>query len=184
MLVLFWNAAGVLVTDEPTPSNVIVVLAGQEDGSRLQKGIALWNQGYGKDILLDENSQLRIYGFPKIELAREFVAHLKDSAAGHMHVCPIDGDSTLQESQSVGKCLAQYKPSTVLIVTSDYHTRRALWTFERMLPQYHWSVAATENSNEFGKHWWRHRAWARRTANEWSKLIWWELVDRWRGPPL
>jgi hypothetical protein len=28
--------------------------------------------------------------------------------------------------------------------------------------------------------WWQHREWAKVNFEEWSKLIWWELVDRWR----
>jgi DUF218 domain len=178
----FWNAARCLVADSAAPSDVIVVLSDEDDETRIQKGISLWEQGYGKEILLDENAELRIYGFRKIELAQEFVAHLKGSAAGKMHVCPVQGDSTFAETAFVGKCVLQYNAHTILLVTSDYHTRLALYTFERMLPQYQWSVAASEKSTEFGKNWWEHRQWAKHTAVEWSKLIWWEAVDRWRMP--
>jgi uncharacterized SAM-binding protein YcdF (DUF218 family) len=67
-----------------------------------------------------------------------------------------------------------------LIVTSDYHTRRALRTFQREAPDYEFSVAAAYDANEFGGQWWRHRQWAKVNFEEWLRLIWWELVDRWR----
>jgi uncharacterized SAM-binding protein YcdF (DUF218 family) len=66
-----------------------------------------------------------------------------------------------------------------LLVTSDYHTRRALSTFNRVLPR-DYSIAAVFDAREFGVQWWRHREWAKMNFDEWLKLIWWELVDRWR----
>jgi hypothetical protein len=41
-------------------------------------------------------------------------------------------------------------------------------------------VAAAYDPNEFGVQWWRHRQWAKVDFDEWLRLIWWELVDRWR----
>jgi uncharacterized SAM-binding protein YcdF (DUF218 family) len=67
----------------------------------------------------------------------------------------------------------------VLLVTADYHTRRAMSIFSRMLPQYRWSIAAAEDPSIFGKNCWENREWAKHTATEWSKLLWWEEVDRW-----
>jgi uncharacterized SAM-binding protein YcdF (DUF218 family) len=65
-------------------------------------------------------------------------------------------------------------------VTSDYHTRRALAVFSRRLPQYQWNVAAAHNPLQFGDAWWTDREWAKATFDEWSKLAWWEAIDRWR----
>src|ERR1019366_613805 len=108
-------------------------------------------------------------------------AHISGTAAGKAHVCPIRGDSTFEEAAQVDKCVSQYDARSVLLVTSDYHTRRALATFKRILPRYQWSVAASEDSAEFGKNWWEHREWAKQTVTEWSKFIWWEAVDQWRA---
>jgi uncharacterized SAM-binding protein YcdF (DUF218 family) len=68
----------------------------------------------------------------------------------------------------------------VLIVTSEFHTRRALSIFRRRLPQYEFSVAAAHDPAHFGTAWWTRREWAKVTFDEWVKLIWWEAVDRWR----
>jgi uncharacterized SAM-binding protein YcdF (DUF218 family) len=70
---------------------------------------------------------------------------------------------------------------TVLLVTSDYHTRRALSIFGKSLPAYRYEIAAASDPRDFGAQWWRHREWAKTALDEWLKLIWWELVDRWRG---
>jgi uncharacterized SAM-binding protein YcdF (DUF218 family) len=66
------------------------------------------------------------------------------------------------------------------LVTSDYHTRRAISIFRHMVLGYGYSVAAAFDSREFGVRWWEHREWAKTNLGEWTKLVWWELVDRWR----
>ena len=67
----------------------------------------------------------------------------------------------------------------ILLVTSDFHTRRALDTFSRELPNYNFSIAAAYDSREFGVQWWQHRQWAKTNLLEFCKLVWWELVERW-----
>ncbi len=89
-------------------------------------------------------------------------------------------NSTREEAKEIGKCL---KPpvSKVLLVTSDYHSRRAFSVLRQEFPQYHWSVAAVHDTSVFrAEHWWQRREWAKTTVLEWSKLVWWEAVDRWR----
>lgn len=181
--VWLWCAARFLTVNAPASSDIIIVVAGQNGEGRLRKALDLFQQGYGKQVLLDENTDLRVYGFVRAQLAEESVAHISGTAAGKVHVCPIRGDSTFEEAAHVDKCVSQYGARSVLLVTSDYHTRRALATFKRILPRYYWSVAASEDSAEFGKNWWEHRAWAKRTITEWSKFIWWEGIDHWRAPP-
>jgi uncharacterized SAM-binding protein YcdF (DUF218 family) len=60
-----------------------------------------------------------------------------------------------------------------LLVTSDYHTRRALAIFHHQLPNYQFSITAAKDDHVFGTKWWQHRRWATTTSLEWAKLIWW-----------
>jgi uncharacterized SAM-binding protein YcdF (DUF218 family) len=68
----------------------------------------------------------------------------------------------------------------VLIVTSDFHTRRAGMIFRHGLPQYEIHTVAARNEFQFGDKWWTNREWAKTTFDEYLKMTWWELVDRWR----
>ena len=68
---------------------------------------------------------------------------------------------------------------SVLIVTSDFHTRRALEGFRREFPEREDSVAA-RNDEGFGSRWWTHRQWAKTFVDEWLRLIWWKAIDPWR----
>jgi hypothetical protein len=119
-----------------------------------------------------------IYDQSLSALTQKYVSTLPE--ASKIAVCPIPGLSTDAETADVARCLQPLGPHRVLIVTSDFHTRRALSIFRHNLPQYQFSVAAASDPTHFGTAWWAHREWAKITFDEWVRLIWWEAVDRWR----
>jgi hypothetical protein len=47
------------------------------------------------------------------------------------------------------------------------------------MSSYQFSIAASLNPGEFGAQWWKHRQWAKVNVDEWMRLVWWELIDRW-----
>jgi hypothetical protein len=165
-----------LVVDEPHKADVIVVLAGETD-RRIVRGLELLDQDYAPQLVLDVPAQTKIYQWNQTELARKYVDGL--SQAGRITICPVYGLSTRAEAPEVSHCLQGTAGRRILLVTSDYHTRRALDIFSRMAPA-DYSVAAAYDPREFGVRWWQHREWAKTILKEWSKWIWWELVDRWR----
>jgi hypothetical protein len=170
------RAGEFLVVDEPRPSDVIVVLAGETD-RRPARALELLQQGYGKRVLIDVPAESNIYSFTQLDLAQKYVQSLPQAAA--VSVCPIVGLSTKAETQDVEKCLARMNAGTVLIVTSEFHTRRALSIFRRELRGRSFSVAAAYDSAQFGTHWWTHRQWAKTAVDEWLRLLWWNVVDQW-----
>jgi uncharacterized SAM-binding protein YcdF (DUF218 family) len=171
------NAGSVLVVDAPARSDVIVVLAG-EANHRPAKGLELLRQGFGRRVILDVPAAPKIYEFTEVQMAEKYVQGLPEAAS--IQVCPIEGLSTRDEARDVAGCLAHVEGSRILIVTSDFHTRRALSIFRHEIPGKTSSAAAARDSAQFGTRWWRHRQWAKVCEDEWLRLLWWELVDRWR----
>jgi hypothetical protein len=171
------KAGSFLVLDAPRPADVILVLAGETD-ARPQRALQLLAQGYGRRIVLDVPANTKIYEFTQIQLAEKFVHDLPQAAL--VSVCPIGGLSTKDESKDAEKCLAREGGKSVLIVTSDFHTRRALSVFRREIPGHEYSVAAARDEEQFGVRWWSHRQWAKTCVNEWVRLIWWKVIDQWR----
>jgi hypothetical protein len=165
-----------LVVNEPRTSDVIVVVAGETE-HRPALGLELLEQGYAPRLILDVPAQSKIYQRSQLAIAQNYVDRLPQ--AGSIRLCPIYGHSTRDEAHEVALCLQGVSPRRLLLVTSDYHTRRALSIFKRELPA-DYSIAAASDPSEFGVHWWRHRQWAKVNLEEWSKLVWWEVVDRWR----
>jgi hypothetical protein len=171
------KAGSFLVVNSPQLSDVILVLAGETD-HRPHRALDLLAQHYGKRIILDVPTNATIYEFTQIELAKKYIQDLPQASL--MSVCPIDGLSTKDESKDAEKCLRQQQPKKVLIVTSDFHTRRAVDVFRREVPEFEYSVAGAQNSEAFGEQWWSHRQWAKTFVDEWLRLLWWKAIDQWR----
>ena len=176
---LFFSATSgrFLVIDSPQPADAIVVLAGETD-RRPRRALELLSQNYAPRVLLDVPVAGKIYGLTMLDVAQQYVNQLPQKQA--VSICPIAGLSTKTESHDVARCLEQLGVRKVLLVTSDYHTRRALSTMRHELGRYQLAVAAAYDPLQFGAPWWNHRQWAKQNLDEWLKLVWWEAVDRWR----
>ncbi len=177
LIALASQAARFLVVDHPEKSDAIVVLAG-ETNVRPAHALELLHQGIAPRVLLDAETRDLIYDQQLTDIAQRYVNSLGEG--NQISVCPISGFSTNAEVDDVSRCLQSAGAHRVLIVTSDYHTRRAMTIFRHHLPQYQFSVAAARDPSRFGDAWWTNREWAKVTLDEWSKLLWWEVVDRWR----
>ena len=177
VMILAAQAGNFLIIDAPRPSDAILVLAGETD-QRAQRALDLLSHGYGRRVVLDVPANAKLYEFTQIELAQKYINDLPQAAS--VRICPIVGLSTKDESKDAEKCLQREGAKSVLIVTSDFHTRRALEVFRREVPGYEYSVAAARNDEGFGSRWWMHRQWAKTFVDEWLRLIWWKAVDQWR----
>lgn len=171
------QAARFLVVDRPEKSDAIVVLAG-ETNVRPKRALELLREGFAPRVFLDAEERNLIYDQQLIDIARKYATTLPEGNS--VSVCAIYGLSTNAESNDIDRCLQPLGAHRVLIVTSEFHTRRALMILRHRLPQYQINVAAARNPGEFGEKWWTNREWAKTTFDEWVKLTWWELVDRWR----
>ena len=173
--VLAARAGSFLVVDAPRPSDVILVLAGETD-HRPRRALELLAQGMGKRVVLDVPANSKVYEFTQIQLAQKYILDLAQAVS----ICPINGLSTRDESKDVEKCMAGEGGGRILIVTSDFHTRRALEVFRREIPGHEYSVAAAHDAEQFGVRWWTHRQWAKTFLDEWLRFIWWKAIDEWR----
>jgi hypothetical protein len=175
--IFFLLAGRLLLVDSPEHADAILVLAG-ETQVRPQEGVQLLQEGYAPRLILNVDNQERVFNFSLPELAQRWEQSLPQGQ--QMSTCTIMGLSTQEECHEAAQCLKRFNAHNVLIVTSDFHTRRALSIFQHELPGLHFSVAAAYNPVTFGTAWWKHREWAKTTFNEWTRLLWWEAVDRWR----
>jgi uncharacterized SAM-binding protein YcdF (DUF218 family) len=176
-VLLFSTSGAFLVVNGPQRADLIVVLAGETD-RRPARGLELLQQGYAPKLMLDVPVGAKIFGQQTIDIAQSYVYGLPQRE--QISICPIAGLSTKAEAQDVDRCIAPIPAKRILLVTSDYHTKRALSTFQRELSGREFSIAAAEDPKQFGRHWWKHRQWAKMNFDEWLKLVWWEVVDRWR----
>jgi hypothetical protein len=170
------NAGRLLVVDAPQPSDVILVLAGETD-RRPARALQLLGQGYGRTVMIDVPAAARIYDFTQLQLAEKYIQGLPQAAS--IRICPIVGLSTREEAHDVEKCLADEAGNRILIVTSEFHSRRALSIFRHELRGKSFSMAVARDETQFGTRWWEHRQWAKICIDEWQRLLWWSAVERW-----
>lgn len=176
LVVFAENAGRFLVVDAPERSDVILVLAGETD-RRPARALQLLDQGYGRRVVIDVPAATKIYDFSQVQLAKKYVDSLPNAAL--VRICPIAGLSTRDESHDVEKCLESEEASKVLIVTSEFHSRRALSIFRHEIGGKSFSVAAARDETQFGTRWWTRRQWAKTCLDEWERLVWWSAVERW-----
>ena len=95
---------------------------------------------------------------------------------------PQDADSTLDESLAVRHLAEQRGWKSLILVTSNYHTRRALYIFRHRLPPTISVTVASAPDGDFDpEHWWEKRISAKRFFHEFVGMLdsAWEL----RRPP-
>lgn len=165
-----------LVVNNPQPADVIVVLAGETD-LRPARALQLLSEHYAPRILLNVPANATIYNTTTLDIARDYIQQLPERAS--ITICPITGLSTKTEAHNAAACLKSWNVHSILLVTSDYHTRRALSIFKHEFPGIRFSSACATDPQQFGTHWWQHRQWAKLNFDEWVRLAWWEGVDRW-----
>ena len=179
LLLLFWlvaRSATLLVVDQPEKSDAILVLAGETE-QRPVRALELLNEGYASQVVIDVPADPKVFGSTYVQLARQWAA--EQPQASRLSICPIHGLSTKAESFEAANCLRKFELKSVLLVTSDFHTRRALGIFHKEVPEWMFSVAAVYDDTQFGAQWWKHRQWAKTNVHEWLRMFWWQVVDRW-----
>ena len=160
-----------LIVDRPVPSDVILIPSG-DFASRAGHAIYLAERGFGEHVLIDEGSETLSFG--RTLVSRRL--HQLPESTVKLHVCPIRTDSTYAESREAVSCLRSLDAHSVLIVTSDFHTRRALSIFRDAMPTATFSVASTPTAYST-QPWWSLESIATSTE-EWGAIIWWRVVQR------
>jgi uncharacterized SAM-binding protein YcdF (DUF218 family) len=178
VIFLLRQAGSFLVVNAPEHADLIVVLGGGNNDIRYWNGVRLMNEGWSPRLMLNVFDKAQTFGNRNIDLARNFVQR---TAPGRSKVCPIAENSTYDEARYLEACLRGTGVKSILLVTSEYHTRRSLSILQARLPQYRISIYAAADPYQFGQHWWRTREWAKTTLEEWERYLWWQCVDSWRS---
>lgn len=166
-----------LVIDAPRPADLIVVLAGGRS-CRALHAFQLFRKGLSRRILISARSKWEIFGTCEYELVKKFLSIQPADVRAATEVMPLQGDSSVDEAEETGAYFDAVQANSVLVVTSDFHTRRALSIYRTMYPDLTVNVSAAEDSGAFDVCWWKRRRWAKTMADETMKLIWWTAVDR------
>ena len=187
VLILFVLLFGsmVLVADHPPTEhvNAAVVLQGSVLGEEVRTAGAmkLVQQGTADRILLSIPKQ-SYWGQPISPIARAYMERtFGANLAARVDFCETgdDVDSTMEEMQALTPCIREHQYHSIVIVTSNYHTRRAgiIWKrFSAQNPNIRLWIIGVDDP-EFQRPWWRNRKSAKIFFLEFTKLIWKGFAD-------
>jgi len=165
-----------VVSQTPESADIIVVLAGDIRGERILRAVELVKGGYAPRILVD--SAMEMYGVSEAELATTFA--VQGGASGEIfEPFPIKADSTFEEAQVVDAELVRRGIRKALLVTSNFHTRRSLRTFETLgSGRVRYLVIAAPSADFQPDRWWYTRSGKKTLLLEYLKTLntWYELT--------
>jgi uncharacterized SAM-binding protein YcdF (DUF218 family) len=182
-----WEGARLLIVTVPLPhADVIVILAGSAVfKERTQLAAGLFRQGRASKIIVTNDNHQGGWStdeqrnIPYQELAARYLRRqgVPDEA---IETLPEPVESTWEEAQLLRRYAETRGLHSILIVTSAYHSRRALWTFKRAFASstiiLGLEVVAPGQQVPGPATWWlNYRGW-HLVAGEYVKMIYYRLA--------
>lgn len=162
---------GLVTRDEPGPSDVIVVLAGNSP-FRARHAETLYARGLASQVIIS-NEPLSSHGVQTtwLELRQHGLVRL---AIPDDAIVPIPeiSDSTYDEALRSREIMRARGWRSAILVTDPFHMRRALLTFRQAFEPVGLTVAASpaDGSKHGVDNWWTDRNAIMRVAQEYLKL--------------
>lgn len=158
-----------LVEDAPPrPADAIIVLAGDMFGDRMRKGCDLLRQGLAPRALVSGPPAL--YGVHEDRFAIQWAGTL-GCPVDKLEGVPHNARSTAEEAEVFARLLHARGYKSYLMVTSDFHTRRAGRIFRRAIPDIPATVVAAPYRYYRPGAWWSERESAKTFFFEWVKTV-------------
>lgn len=166
---IFVALGGYLVQSEPPQkSDVILVLAGDASGSRIIKAAEMVRQGYAPKVLV--SGPFGIYGHYESDLEIPFAVQ-HGYPETYFESFENRAHSTMEEANVVIPRLRQMGAKNVLLVTSDFHTRRAGKIYRHQAPDLTFDVIGAPDPHFTPSSWWHDREGRKTFLIEWMKTV-------------
>lgn len=152
----------------PQKADAALVLAGDAWGHRILTAAQLVRDGYVPTVLVSGPDG--VYGSHECDLAIPFAVKRGYPESYFVHL-EHSGRSTLAEGQAVLAEIRRKGFKRLIIVTSNFHTRRAGRIFRKLAPDLTISVVAAPDENFTPDGWWHKREAQKTFLTEWEKTV-------------
>jgi uncharacterized SAM-binding protein YcdF (DUF218 family) len=152
----------------PQKADAALVLAGDEWGYRILTAAQLARDGFVPKVLVsgpDGN-----YGLHECDLAIPFAVKHGYPESYFVHV-EHSARSTVAEAKAVLPVIRQMGLKRIIVVTSNFHTRRAGRIFRRLAPDLTIMVVAAPDNYFTADGWWHDREGQKTFLVEWEKTL-------------
>ncbi len=161
--------------EAPEKAEVAVVLAGDAYGHRIMRGVKLFRDGYVREVLVD--GPRAAYDANEADLAIQFALR-RGAPREALVALPMRARNTVIEARAIDAELRKRGIRKALVVTSDYHTRRARAVFRAWgSPGIRYVLVAAPDEDFTPGDWWRSREGQKIVFLEYSKLLYWWLIE-------
>lgn len=154
--------------DPPEKADVAVVLAGDGWGNRILAAAQLERDGYVPKVIVSGPNGA--YGRFECDLAIPFAVSQGYPEAYFAHL-EHHARSTFAEAQAIVPEIRRLGYKRVLIVTSDYHTRRSRRIFHSLAPDLMVRVIAAPDESFTADGWWHSREGQKTFLMEFEKTV-------------
>ena len=167
---------GLVVEDPLEKSDAIIILSDDNFyADRATRAAELFRQKLAP-VVVASGIRLR----PNAGIAELMTHDLIERGVPRENILPFpqDADNSREEAQFLRKLVQEKNWKSVIVVTSNYHTRRAKYIFGKTFAN---SVtirmAAARDADYDPEHWWEHRKSVKRYFHEVVGYVvsWWEL---------
>jgi uncharacterized SAM-binding protein YcdF (DUF218 family) len=163
---LMTAAAGYLVEDDGVQhAELAVVLGGDEYGTRVLRGAELGRQRYVPQVLVSFP-----HHFGSCDSGVGF-ATAKGYPAGLFREFPNSAQSTREEVTAIDGLLRANGVRKILLVTSNYHTRRSAYLLRGIDPNLQVLAVPASDPNFTPYTWWKSREGRKTFILEWAKTV-------------
>lgn len=184
-VVAFVAAKSLIVGSETLNTDAMVVLAGSSTYiERTQHAAELFNQGRSPRIILTNDNMRSGWSVEEqrnplfVERAAEELRR-QGVPADKIEIVPGNVSNTHEEVLRIRDYTRERGWHSILVVTSAYQSRRALWTLRRAFDGTHVTIgldaAAPGQQSPRPATWWLHRLGWKFVAGEYLKIIYYRL---------
>ena len=154
--------------EAPRPADLIVVLGGDFSGNRILRAAELERQGFAPKVL--SSGGRPVYGTLESELAIDFAVRHGFERSGFI-ASSYPALSTRDEAKAIVSMLRRFGVHRCLVVTTVWHTARALRIFRREAKDLNITMVAAPDPYWINGRWWTNREGRKEWLLEVSKTI-------------
>lgn len=163
-----------LIVNEPLKKSDIIVVYSGDSGERTVKGVELFKKGYADYIIFSGGTV-----YDDIRMANLMTNHaIKLGIPEEKIIKEPEASSTYENALFTKDILVKNSFKSVILVTSNYHSRRSQLTTKKVLEGTGIELITVSSNDEFNKNWWKDGRSVVICINEYIKILGYYIKGR------
>jgi uncharacterized SAM-binding protein YcdF (DUF218 family) len=156
-----------VVSDPLERASLIYVLAGDFWGSRVLLGAELGSEGWAPRVILSGGRYQYRYSS---DMAVDFAVQHGYARSLFLPI-RLEAQSTIDEAREMGPIFHRLGAGRIILVTSNFHSRRTAEVFRLFLPEFDFRVEASDDPSFESFAWWKSPRQRQLLYSEYQKMI-------------